>query len=398
VSKVLFISMAAQIIKDSEGVSYLNHHMNRKTIMRFVEASENFTMFLRNSNTVIPNNDVSRYEAFPRDISNLIIGFNPYKPIYNYFNLSEIKKLNTQFEDEIKKADFIIFSSASGYYTDKAVRYCIKYNKPYMLINGGFAFENLWYHQNPFGKIAAFIAEYNCKKNLYRAPYALYVTEHALQSRYPCNGKTLGCSDVEVLSLSDEVLIQRNKRIQLIKERIIIGTAANLNYKLKGQKYVIRALKKLNEINTNFEFEYHLIGGGNADILIKEAKRLGVESQVKIIGRLQHEEVYDWYDNIDIYIQPSFQEGLCRSIIEAMSRACPVISSKAGGNVELCSEDFSFKAGNVKQIVDCINRMSDKSTLTEQAVVSFKKAHKYEKNFLDNKRNAFLKECIQHSQ
>lgn len=61
---------------------------------------------------------------------------------------------------------------------------------------------------------------------------------------------------------------------------------------------------------------------------------------------MPHDKIFEWLDTIDIYIQPSYQEGLCRSVVEAMSRACPVICSDACGERELANEKFIFKRGD----------------------------------------------------
>lgn len=68
-----------------------------------------------------------------------------------------------------------------------------------------------------------------------------------------------------------------------------------------------------------------------------------LEDCVSILGAKPHSEVFSWLDSIDIYVQPSFMEGLCRSIVEAMSRACPVICTNVGGNYELVSSDCLFE-------------------------------------------------------
>lgn len=68
-----------------------------------------------------------------------------------------------------------------------------------------------------------------------------------------------------------------------------------------------------------------------------------LEDCVSILGAKPHSEVFSWLDSIDIYVQPSFMEGLCRSIVEAMSRACPVICTNVGGNYELVSSDSFLK-------------------------------------------------------
>lgn len=391
-TRVLFISMSAQIIKDYEGNFYTNSHINRNIILRYASLCDEFVMLLRDSGIRLSKDEAEKsYNRFPDDLAKLVVGFNPYKPLTNYLKLSKRRDLDYLFEEYIKNSDAVIFNAASGYYTDNAIKYCKKYKKRYLLINGGFAYENSWYHRNPLGKIMAPISEHFCKKNLLNAPYALYVTDYTLQNRYPCNGKSIGCSDVELCNLDYETI---NNRLQKItdrkKNKIVFGTAAHLDQKNKGQIYVIRALSEIKKRGIGVEFSYQLIGGGNPEYLLREVRKLGLENEVNIIGSLPHEEVYDWLDDIDVYIQPSFSEGLCRSIIEAMSRGCPVIASSAGGNIELVEADVLFEAGNMKEIIDCMLKINEPNFMYRQSIRNFKFVEKFETRKLEQMRTKFL--------
>ena len=392
--KLLFISQAARIIFDETGNAYLNNHMNRKTIQRFADCCNELTMFLRDSGECLSECDArERYNPFPYDLARLIVGYNPYNPLTNWMKISERIKLRNQMEQAICQADRVIFAATSGFYIDMGIQLCIRYHKPYMLMNGGFTLETIWSNKNPLGKVIAPLYEYHSKRNHRKAQWLLYVTEYALQKRYPCKGKTIGVSDVEVEDLRPEILERRIEKIKNPGHKFVFGTAAAIDDKRKGQKYVIRAMGKLKRAGLA-NIEYQLLGAGNPDKLLAEARRFDVIDQVKILGPKPHSDVYAWLDSIDIYIQPSFSEGLCRSIVEAMSRACPVLSSDAGGNVELCNREFLFKAGKVDQIVERILHIQDISVLEHAARENFVRAKKYEKNHLDALREAFLDEFM----
>ena len=113
-----------------------------------------------------------------------------------------------------------------------------------------------------------------------------------------------------------------------------------------------------------------------------------------ILGSLPHERVYSWIDGIDIYIQPSFTEGLSRAILEAMSRSCPVICSNVGGNIELGHEDFLFNPGDSKKIGDLLLKATMKDNLALLSKYSFIKASNYSEKELDRQRNAFFEEFM----
>ena len=85
-----------------------------------------------------------------------------------------------------------------------------------------------------------------------------------------------------------------------------------MNLKTKGQHDVIRALGELKK-RGDTNYEYQLVGLGDESFLRSIAKKYNVEDEVVFLGGKTHDEVFQWLDNIDIYVQPSYQEGLCRS-------------------------------------------------------------------------------------
>ena len=60
-------------------------------------------------------------------------------------------------------------------------------------------------------------------------------------------------------------------------------------------------------------------------------------------------------------------EGLCRSIVEAMSRACPVICTNVGGNYELVSSDCLFEKADYVKLADILEKMVKPEMQIEEA-------------------------------
>lgn len=380
--------MSARTIEDYAGNIYLNSHMNRKTIKRYADICDEFRMILRDSGIRCSEEEAKRkYDLFPYDLAQLDIGFNPYNPRFNFIKVKKYKELEHLIEKDVLWADRVILASAVGIYSEAAIKYCKKYHKQYMLLVGGFAYETDWNH-GVDGKMVAWKHESACKRNMADAPYGLYVTQKCLQERYPCNGKTIGCSDVEIMDLNLSILENRLKKTTSGKGTLSLGTAANIDDKRKGHRFVIKAISLLKR--KGHRFEYHLLGNGSGEELLLYAKECGVEDQVIIEGSKPHSEVYGWLDSIDIYIQPSFTEGLCRAIVEAMSRACPVVCTNVGGNCELCPDDYLVKAGDSESIANALERLISTVERKKQAQISFEKAHDYYSETLDQKRQEFL--------
>lgn len=313
---------------------------------------------------------------------------NPHinvKPVSNGSLILSKDVLNTM-EEEIKISDGLIVKLHSRV-AEYAIRYARKYNIPYLVEVVGCPWDAYWNHSLK-GKLVAPMMTLSTKKEVKRAPYAVYVTKYFLEKRYPCNGCWIDCSDVELQSLDKEVLLRRLNRIKNMGEQFTIGTLAQVDVKYKGQEYVIHAIAELKKKGKIIK--YKLAGSGNKEYLLSVAKKYKVTDQIEFCGVLSHDQVFEWLDNIDFYIQPSKQEGLPRSMIEAISRACPAAGSTVGGIGELISDKYLFKKGSVKEIVDILTSITRES-MHEQAIINFQTAQNYEKKSLDKKRAAFYK-------
>ena len=291
---------------------------------------------------------------------------------------------------EIKKADIAVLRQCP--YANIAITYCKKYGKPYIYENVGCPWDSLW-NYGWKGKIIAPIEFIKEKKVNFQADYVYYVTNKFLQKRYPTKGKSVGCSNVVIEAMDDLGVRKRAERIKtmLSGRKIIIGTAAALDVPYKGQEYVIKALKDL--ITKGYNLEYWLAGSNRkkSTYLKDMAKKFNVGGCVRFCGSLNSEEMIQFYDSLDIYIQPSKQEGLPRSVIEALSRGCLTIASNIAGNPELLDREFLFKKGNIKDIVEKVEYLlnSDLSRISNISNRNRKKANEYRIDVLEQRRKGF---------
>ena len=305
------------------------------------------------------------------------------KPVSNG-SLLLSKYAKKMMENEIKNADGLIVKLHSKI-AEHAISYARKYNIPYLVEVVGCPWDAYWNHSLK-GKFVAPFMTFSTKKEIKRAPFVIYVTKNFLEKRYPTDGYWIDCSDVELSKIEEQVLEKRLKKIEEMKNIFTIGTLAQVDVFYKGQEYVIRALEKLK--NRGKIFKYKLAGSGDPTRLKKVAEKYNVADLIEFCGTLSHEEVFNWLDNLDYYIQPSKQEGLSRSLIEAISRGCPVAASNVGGNNELVENNYLFKAGDINSIVNILDKIN-KESLVIQAKINFEKAKNYDKKYLDNKRRNF---------
>ena len=194
--------------------------------------------------------------------------------------------------------------------------------------------------------------------------------------------------------MQESVLNNRLKHLNadVNKKTLVLGTASAIDVKYKGQAYVMEAMSILKK--EGYRFVYQIAGAGDKGYLEGQAKKYGVEDDVQFMGVMPHEKVFEWMDNLDIYIQPSDQEGLPRALIEAMSRACPAIGSTTAGIPELLSEDAIFTRKKVPTLVKVLRDMEDKTLRIKQAKRNYQTALGYQRETIYARRNVFFDEVL----
>lgn len=134
-----------------------------------------------------------------------------------------------------------------------------------------------------------------------------------------------------------------------------------------------------------------MIGFGSNERLKAIAETEGVADEVFFHGPLPHDDVLSFMDDIDIYVQPSKQEGLPRATIEAMSRGCLCLGSRVAGIPELLEPQYLFTKGSVSEITDILRNVTQESLLN-QAKRNFNKAKEYDRDVLNERRRLFIEE------
>lgn len=304
------------------------------------------------------------------------------------------KASNTKILKELVRQNDLIIGYNPCVNAESALRLARKYKKKYMTYLVACVWDSLWNHSLT-GKISApyrYLAVRNVTR---RSDYVLYVTQNFLQKRYPNNNLNLGCSDVHIDAVSSEIAERRNERIcsrNYSEDIINIATTAAVYVKYKGQRFVIRALGELKKKGKE-NYHYYLIGGGNQSALRKVAEDCGVADKVTFMGQQPHSQIGRILDEMDVYLQPSLQEGLPRSVVEAMSRGLTCIGARTGAIPELLDEDFIVERKSVRQIVDRLETL-DVDKMKKACEDNLRVASEYEASRLAIRRNRFFDAVI----
>ncbi len=113
----------------------------------------------------------------------------------------------------------------------------------------------------------------------------------------------------------------------------------------------------------------HIGGNGEVERLDSELKRLGIEDMVRYEGWLDKEKKQKLLSTADVYIMPSYVEGVPISILEAESYHKPVITTNVGGVGSIVKDQKSgiFVApGNREEIYHAMKILADNETLRSQ--------------------------------
>ena len=125
---------------------------------------------------------------------------------------------------------------------------------------------------------------------------------------------------------------QKRKEIGVPDDSFVLLSVGELN-KNKNHEVIIKAVAKLDNPNI-----YYLIcGEGSLDDYLKQIIiELNIEKQVKLLGF--RKDVNEIYKAADVFVFPSYREGLPFSLMEAMASGLPVICSNIRGNTDLIED------------------------------------------------------------
>lgn len=129
-------------------------------------------------------------------------------------------------------------------------------------------------------------------------------------------------------------------------DRLIMLSTGEL-IKRKNHETVIRAIGKLKsecsdlKKTEDMKFHYVICGHGKLEEYLKKlAEELQVNNCISFLG--YREDMMEIYQLADLFLFPSFQEGLPMALLEAMAYGLPVICSDIRGSRDLMEVNASY--------------------------------------------------------
>ncbi len=132
--------------------------------------------------------------------------------------------------------------------------------------------------------------------------------------------------------------IQRLRlQLNLPTSRTIILTVQRLHER-KGVAYYLDTIAKA--LSARPDLYFVIVGGGpQKKLLEKKAQALGIASHVCFTGRVSDEDLPLYYQTCDLFAFHTLHEGFGIVLLEAMASGKPVITTRAGGTLDIMTDD-----------------------------------------------------------
>lgn len=128
--------------------------------------------------------------------------------------------------------------------------------------------------------------------------------------------------------------------------------------KRKGIYDLVEVANRLK--NKGLSFEFWIGGNGEFEKVNSLVEENKLTDCIKMLGWIDKQTKEQYLEKTDIYILPSYNEGLPMSVLEAMSWQIPVISTSVGGIPELIrdrEDGFIVEPGNLDQIESALEEL-----------------------------------------
>ena len=219
------------------------------------------------------------------------------------------------------------------------------------------------------------------------------VTEKYMQQHYKSKKPEAFFGHYSSLALDSSFYTSERKYPS--KEVLTIAhVCTQVQYKgRKGYNEVIEAVQilKTRSVNVKVQFagpDYH----DGIRKLKQLAYELGVADRIEFIGGVNRVQLSDYLEKSDMYVMPTWAEGLPRVIIEAMAKGLPCVTTPVSGNPELVDEHFLVPYYDTVTLANRIEELIKDTSLYEHTSrINFERSKQYEASKLQERRDEFYK-------
>ena len=135
----------------------------------------------------------------------------------------------------------------------------------------------------------------------------------------------------------------------------------------KGLGVLVEACKML--VSRSESFQCRIIGRGRQESQIRNLIRAAkLDDHIILMGPKPHSELPDWYRASDLFVLPSFSEGIPNVLRESIACGCPIVSTRVGGIPEIAHRDAGIlvEPGDPEALADALATMLNNPRSSDQ--------------------------------
>jgi glycosyltransferase involved in cell wall biosynthesis len=174
----------------------------------------------------------------------------------------------------------------------------------------------------------------------------------------------------------------------------VIGTLGHLSRK-KGQRVFLQAVKIL--LDGGFDAEFVVLGDGPDRIALR-----GLADELNVTRRVTFtpHTVSGQLNQLDLLVEPSLQEGLGMSVMQAMAAGVPVVATGVGGLYDIMEDGVTgvmVPAADAAALADAMYRLlsnsSERIEMAKQAREMIEK--EFSAELVAQKHVDYYRECVE---
>jgi L-malate glycosyltransferase len=174
-------------------------------------------------------------------------------------------------------------------------------------------------------------------------------------------------ADIRRFSKSNKSKVSEIQKKYKLKNKKVIFSCRQLIPR-KGMRYLVMAMPYI--LKKHPDAVLLVAGDGmERDELESLVARLGIDDKVHLAGWIRNDELPFYYNASDVAVMPSLEEGFGIPAAEAMACELPVVSTDAGGLVEVVDDNktgFIVPKANEKELAKAIIRLLDNPALAKK--------------------------------
>lgn len=177
----------------------------------------------------------------------------------------------------------------------------------------------------------------------------------------------LGLQENQIIILPNPVKLPLEVPIRLEKKQLNFIFLGRICQR-KGAFDLIKAFANLNILAQKEVCCLTLAGDGEIEKAQQLIESLNLTNHIHLTGWVAQEERDNLLAKADIFVLPSYNEGLPMALLEAMGWGLPVITTPVGGISEVINtgeNGLLFNPGNIQQLSDSMNALAKNKGLRD---------------------------------